>query len=82
MRYSSLFNFFFDMDGQVISEHSNVRNLCLARPRLTPHPDIKYVGTPGLNDALRLYLSNLLSSEFGLDFFVLFYQEKRTTIDE
>ena len=65
----------------VVSELSNFRNLCVARHRLTPHPDIN-VGTPGLKDALRLYLSNLLSSDFGLDFFVLFYQEKRTTFYE
>ncbi len=44
------------------SELSNFRNLCVARHRLTPHPDMKYAGTPGLIDALRLYLSNLLSS--------------------
>ena len=45
------------------SELSNFQNLCVARHCLTPHPDIKYVGTPGLNDPLRLYLSNLLNSE-------------------
>ncbi len=48
------------------SERSNFRHLCVTMHRLTPHPDIKYVGTPGLNDALRLYLSNLLSSEIIL----------------
>ncbi len=48
---------------QVDSELSNFQNLCVTRHHLTPHPDIKYVGTPGLNNALRLYLSNLLSSE-------------------
>jgi hypothetical protein len=50
----------------MISELSNFRNLCVARHRLTPHPDMKYVGTPGLKDALHLYRSNLLSSGFKL----------------
>jgi hypothetical protein len=55
--------------NSVTSELSNFRNLCVTRHRLTPHPDIKYVGTPGLNDTLRLYLSNLLSSELRVDYF-------------